>query len=178
MNQPFINQRIIDSTCQSARELSAELVRQNLQIVFAESCTAGLVSAVMAGIPGISAYLCGSSVTYQNETKQHWLQIDPQLISEHSSVCPQVTAAMARSVLSKTSQADLAVAVTGHLQPEATTEGPMVWIGAARRHREMVGNVEPRFFKLQQASRMERQWEAAELVLRMTLEVLEQSEIA
>ena len=62
---------------------------------------------------------------------------------------------MARSVLSKTSQADLAVAVTGHLQTRGhNRRAPMVWIGAARRHREMVGNVEPRFFKLQQASRM------------------------
>ena len=178
MNHPLINQQIINSTCQTAKQLSLELKRQNLQIVFAESCTAGLVSAVMAGIPGISAYLCGSAATYQNETKQAWLQIDPQQILEHSSVCPQVTVAMARSVLAKTSQADLAVAITGHLQPEATEEGPMVWVGAAKRQREFVSDIEPRFFSLQQRSRMDRQWEAAELVLRMTLDVLEQSKIA
>ena len=82
---------------------------------------------------------------------------------------------MARSVLSKTPQADLAVAVTGHLQPEATEEGPLVWIGAAKRKRDLVSDIEPRFFSLQQRSRRDRQWEAAELVLRVTLELLEPS---
>lgn len=178
MSHPQINQQIVNSTCQTAKQLSLELKRQNLQIVFAESCTAGLVSGVLAGIPGISASLCGSAATYQNETKQDWLQIDPQQISTHSSVCPQVTAAMARSVLSKTSQADLAVAVTGHLQPDAIKEGPMVWIGAAKRQQDRVADVEPRFFSLQQRSRMDRQWEAVELVLRMTLDVLKQSKTA
>ena len=46
---------------------------REVRVVFAESCTAGMVSATLAAVPGISDYLCGSMVTYRPEIKENWL---------------------------------------------------------------------------------------------------------
>ncbi len=56
-----------------AQRLVDVLKRLDTKIVFAESCTAGLVSATLARVPGVSAYLCGSAVTYRDEVKTAWV---------------------------------------------------------------------------------------------------------
>ena len=38
------------------------------RVVLAESCTAGLVSAALAQVPGVSEFHCGSAVVYRLET--------------------------------------------------------------------------------------------------------------
>ncbi len=43
-------------------ELHTELQRTGHVIVFAESCTAGMIAATLGRIPGISEWLAGSAV--------------------------------------------------------------------------------------------------------------------
>ena len=70
----------------AAKALAEWLLNRNTtRVVFAESCTAGLVSASLAAHPGISRVHCGSSVTYRAQTKSHWLDISPALITRHSA---------------------------------------------------------------------------------------------
>ncbi|MDG2468372.1 MAG: nicotinamide-nucleotide amidohydrolase family protein [Pirellulaceae bacterium] len=106
-----------DGPSVAAKHLAEQLEIKNLQISLAESCTGGLVAALMTQIQGISQRLCGSAVTYQESIKQNWLEIDTELITRHSAVSPQVTQAMAAAVLGKTPDADLAAAITGYLDP-------------------------------------------------------------
>lgn len=103
------------------RLLAEELQRADLKIVFAESCTAGLLSASLSVIPGISSYLCGSFVTYRNESKAEWLGVNrDDLVDEKiGPVSETVALQMAASSLERTSEAEIAVSVTGHLGPEA-----------------------------------------------------------
>ena len=98
------------------------LEKANLQLVLAESCTAGLVASVLGGIPGISRFLCGSAVVYQAETKTAWLDVPQELIVRLGTVAPEISQLLARNILDRTPQADLAAAVTGHLGPNAPTE--------------------------------------------------------
>ena len=65
---------------QATRQLLNELIRLRKRIVFAESCTAGLLAATLGQIAGVSEVLCGSAVTYRNLTKANWLGIDPALL--------------------------------------------------------------------------------------------------
>lgn len=110
------------------------LVRRNLRVVFAESCTAGLVAATLARVPGISAHLCGSAVTYCETTKVAWLDVRPRDLARHSAVSPQVARQMALGVLAHTPEADWSAAVTGHLGPEAPAEQDgVIYICIARR---------------------------------------------
>ncbi|MCA9150972.1 MAG: nicotinamide-nucleotide amidohydrolase family protein [Planctomycetales bacterium] len=98
------------------------LGEQDKRVVLAESCTAGLAAALLAAVPGISTYLCGSWVTYQEACKIDWLGVPRELIQEHTAVSAEVTAAMATAALSRTNAADVGAAITGHLGPLAPAD--------------------------------------------------------
>lgn len=118
----------------SATRLAKQLQSKKVRIVFAESCTAGLVSAAMATVPGISAWLCGSAVTYQDETKAGWLGVTDAELEKFTAVSAEVASSMARGVLKITPAADLALSVTGHLGPGAPTDlDGVIFIGIAFR---------------------------------------------
>lgn len=121
---------------EAAQRLGVVLQRHQTQIVFAESCTAGLVSASLAAVPGISKWLCGSAVTYQEATKVCWIGVQPTDLENYTAVSEQVARAMAVGVLRFTPHADLAVSVTGHLGPGAPPElDAVIFIGTAVRIR-------------------------------------------
>ena len=120
----------------AARRLHKAIVAHNVQLVFAESCTGGLISATLARIPGISAYLCGSAVVYQKETKSAWLKIPRRLLAKSDAVSSAVAAEMARNVLIQTPQADVAASITGHLGPGAPVNlDGRIYVGLAARNR-------------------------------------------
>ena len=158
----------------------ASLLRQTQRrIVFAESCTGGLVSAALARVPGISDFLCGSAVTYRLDTKAKWLGVSESLLLNPGPVSEEVAREMALGVLALTPEADLAASITGHLGPHAPDDlDGLVFIGVARRssgttrevtvhvfeHRLPADSPEMRQFPGESA-REQRQWRAVELVL-------------
>ena len=105
-----------------AAELQRELQRTGHRIVFAESCTAGLIAATLGRIPGISEWLAGSAVVYQLTTKTAWLNIDAALLDKPGPVSQVVSEQMAAGVLELTPHATIAASVTGHLGPDAPPE--------------------------------------------------------
>ena len=102
-----------------AKLLAGILKQKNRKIVFAESCTAGLVSASLAKVPGISEYLCGSAVVYRIETKRQWLGLNDHILKNNGAVNAEVAKAMVEKVLRKTPEADIAASITGYLGPSA-----------------------------------------------------------
>lgn len=106
----------------------------NTPVVFAESCTAGLISASLARVPGISEFLCGSAVVYQAATKTEWLGIGPEFLANEGVVSGKAAAAMAMGVLKRTPASKLAASVTGHLGPGAPSDQDgLIYIGIAVR---------------------------------------------
>lgn len=101
----------------AARRVARLLQQSNHKIVFAESCTAGLVSATLSRIAGISSWHCGGVVPYRNETKTAYLGIDPKVLKKPGPVSELVAREMAERVLSKTPEATIAASITGHLGP-------------------------------------------------------------
>jgi len=102
-----------------ARRVARLLQAADLKVVFAESCTGGLVSGALTKIPGISNHHCGGVVVYRNETKMAYLGISAATLKNSGTVSPDVAELMARRVLEMTPEADIAVSVTGHLGPNA-----------------------------------------------------------
>lgn len=150
----------------SAAALVALLAERGLRIVFAESCTAGLVSARMAEVPGVSQWMCGSAVVYREQTKCDWLQVPPPLIARHSAVSEAVTRQLAQHVLESTAEAHISGAVTGHLGPGAPPEQDgVVFVAFAVREGPTVAVVACRQFTLKAKERRLRQAEAAEIAL-------------
>ena len=122
------------SIARVVRRVAALLEKRQEKIVFAESCTGGLVSGALTAVPGISRFHCGAMVVYRDETKAAFLGIAPGVIREHGAVSEVVARKMAGSVLMKTREADVGVSVTGHLGPDAPKElDGRVYVGIAQR---------------------------------------------
>jgi PncC family amidohydrolase len=120
----------------SARRVVDRLKALNLRIVLAESCTGGLVSALLTRIPGVSEFHCGSAVVYQVATKAAWLGVPKSLLRDPGPVSREVATKMASGALEITPHADIAAAVTGHLGPGAPpAQDGLVYVAFARRSR-------------------------------------------
>ena len=126
-----------------AETLLADARAKNLKIATAESCTGGLISALLTEIAGSSDVFERGFVTYSNQAKQELLDVPEALLIRHGAVSEEVARAMAQGALVH-SDADLAVAVTGIAGPGGgSAEKPvgLVHIAAARKggkslHRE------------------------------------------
>jgi len=106
--------------------LIQKLKSLSLTLALAESCTAGLVSSLLADVPGASAVLWGSFVCYTREAKISMLGIDSRSLDAHGLVSGETARAMASGVVQK-SGAYLAAAVTGLAGPEG--DGSNVPVG-------------------------------------------------
>ena len=102
-----------------ATALVAELKKKRVRLVLAESCTGGMVAAALASVPGVSEWLCGSFVVYRDESKADWLGISRSLLKKSGAVSPDVALAMSQAALKATPEAEVSVAITGHLGPGA-----------------------------------------------------------
>lgn len=108
-----------------------QLSAQNARVCFAESCTAGLLSAELAGISGASRVFTGSMIVYANELKQSLLGVPSEILQSDGAVSEQCAIAMAEGIRSLL-QTDYAVSVTGIAGPEGGTDSKpvgTVWIG-------------------------------------------------
>lgn len=100
-----------------------ELLRERgCTVAVAESCTGGLLGAVITAVPGASAYLVGGVIAYANQAKVDQLAVAPELIEEHGAVSVEVALAMAREVRRRFG-ADLGVGVTGVAGPQTDEDG-------------------------------------------------------
>ncbi len=125
-----------------AERLLARLRDSHLKVATAESCTGGLIAALLTEIPGSSDVVERGFVTYSNEAKSESIGVDPDLISTHGAVSAEVAQAMATGAL-RHSRADVAVAVTGVAGPGGGTAAKpvgLVHLAAAERGGRMLGS--------------------------------------
>lgn len=118
-----------------ADNLLRHLRAQRMTLATAESCTGGLLSALLTEIPGSSAVFTHGFVTYANEAKSDMLNIPAPLIAVYGAVSEEIAMAMARDAQKK-SEATISVAITGIAGPGgATASKPVgtVHIACARR---------------------------------------------
>jgi competence/damage-inducible protein CinA-like protein len=94
----------------------ALLRARGLQLATAESCTAGMVAARLASVPGASESFVGGIVAYSDDVKRSQLGVPAQLLSEHGAVSAEVAEAMARGTRERLG-ADIAVSITGIAGP-------------------------------------------------------------
>ena len=81
--------------------LIRELIKRKESLVFAESCTGGLLSSSITRISGSSQVFKGSIISYSNEIKQSLLNIPESLIKKHGAVSEEVAQTMAINVKEK-----------------------------------------------------------------------------
>ena len=89
---------------------------RHLRVAAAESCTGGLIAALLTEIPGSSSVIGRSFVTYSNRAKREVLGVDADLLKQHGAVSEPVVRAMAQNTFDMTT-AHLTVAVSGIAGP-------------------------------------------------------------
>jgi nicotinamide-nucleotide amidase len=93
---------------------------QGKRIAVAESCTGGLLSAVLTDVPGASEVFDRGFITYSNTAKQK-LGVSDDIIDTFGAVSEAVAWAMARGAQER-SEADIAVAITGIAGPDGGSD--------------------------------------------------------
>ena len=84
----------------------------HLVMVTAESCTAGLISAILADVPGAGALLDCAFVVYSAEAKKRCLGVSPSTLASHNLTSEAVAREMALGAARK-SPANVALSNTG-----------------------------------------------------------------
>lgn len=95
---------------------------RNLSVVTAESCTAGLVAAVLSHAKHAGDCFHGGYVAYSKDHKAASLGVNQALLMRSGSVSAEVARQMVRGALGQSS-ADIAVAITGVLGPDPDEDG-------------------------------------------------------
>jgi nicotinamide-nucleotide amidase len=113
---------------------------RQVKLATAESCTGGLIAAVLTAIDGSSDVVERGFITYSNEAKTELLGVPADLIAAVGAVSEPVTQRMATGALEH-SHADIVVSVTGVAGPGGgSVEKPvgLIWFGLAQRGGEVV----------------------------------------
>ena len=103
------------------RERLPDMVGQMLcargyTISCAESCTGGLLTSTLTDVPGSSAYVMGSVVSYSNDVKARILHVAEETLAAHGAVSPETAQAMAEGVRDLM-QTDVGLGITGIAGP-------------------------------------------------------------
>jgi len=104
-----------------SEKLGAALVRRDLTVALAESCTGGMVMKYLSDVPGSSRYLLGGVVSYSDALKINLLGVPGEIIREYGAVSEPTARLMAAGVR-KITGAALGLGVTGIAGPGGATE--------------------------------------------------------
>jgi nicotinamide-nucleotide amidase len=127
-----------------AEALLAAYRARGWKIATAESCTGGLVAALLTEIPGSSDVVERGFVTYSNDAKMACLGVPAGALAQYGAVSEIVARAMAEGAI-EASLAHAAVAITGVAGPGGGSDAKPVGLvhlavatrGGATVHREM-----------------------------------------
>jgi nicotinamide-nucleotide amidase len=114
-----------------------------VRIATAESCTGGLIAALLTEIAGASDVFGRGFVTYSNKAKEDMLGVSAATLRQHGAVSEPVARIMAEGAI-RNSTAQLSVAVTGIAGPGGGTDEKPIGLvhiavaraGEATQHRE------------------------------------------
>ena len=104
-----------------AKKVVQKLIKKNLNISFAESCTGGLLSSSITSISGSSKVFNLGLVTYSNKAKMNILKVPKKIISKYGAVSKECCLSMVKN-LSKISKANISISITGIAGPKGGTK--------------------------------------------------------
>lgn len=95
------------------------LIKNNISISCAESCTGGLFASYLTSVSGISSVFECGMVTYSNRIKAEKLGVSEETLNEFGAVSSQTAAQMAIGIR-KAACSDIGVSVTGVAGPSSS----------------------------------------------------------
>lgn len=111
------------------------LRERKMTLSTAESCTGGLLGAMITTIPGSSSVYKGGVISYCNAVKHHLLGVPETVLNQYGAVSWQTAEAMACGVR-EACKTDIGVGITGLAGPDGDGSGlpvGLVFIGYSDR---------------------------------------------
>jgi nicotinamide-nucleotide amidase len=113
-SDPPVEERVADA-----------LTDREQTVAVAESCTGGLIGALLTAVPGASRYFDRALATYSYDAKQDVLGITREALDEHGAVSEPVARQMARAARDL-GETDWGLSATGIAGPGGGTEATPV----------------------------------------------------
>jgi PncC family amidohydrolase len=112
------------------------MLKMDLKLSLAESCTGGMIAALLTSFPGASKWFAGGVTAYSDQLKQKLLGVPQRILEEHGAVSRETALAMARGIM-QVSGTSLSLSVTGVAGPGGgTVDKPVGTVCMALCHRE------------------------------------------
>ena len=123
--------------------LAGALRDARITVAVAESCTGGLLGAVLTALPGSSDYMRGGVIAYADSVKADILGVSRHDLAVHGAVSEPVARAMAEGVRQRC-RAAIGIAVTGVAGPGDSDAKPagLIFVCAAGPETTLVQHLE------------------------------------
>ena len=108
-----------DDTLQDV--IVGKLIKNNMTISTAESCTGGLLASTMINVPSASSVFLNGVICYSNESKIYELDVCKKHLEKYGAVSEQVAIQMAEGIRKK-SNTTIGISTTGIAGPAGGTE--------------------------------------------------------
>lgn len=108
-----------DDTLQDV--IVGKLIKNNMTISTAESCTGGLLASTIINVPSASSVFLNGVICYSNESKIYELDVCKQDLEKYGAVSEQVAIQMAEGIRKK-SNTTIGISTTGIAGPTGGTE--------------------------------------------------------
>lgn len=153
--------------------IGAFLKKNKLKLATAESCTGGMIAALVTDTAGSSAWFDRGFVTYTEKAKAEQLGVNPDTIAEFGVVSEEVAAEMAMGAIAH-SEANVAVATTGYAGPDGEDVGKVYIAWGYKKDTEIKVTVTE--YYIEGSRKNVRETAALEALIRIPASVLALSE--
>lgn len=92
------------------------LLKKKCAIAVCESCTGGMLGALLTAIPGSSEYFEGGIIAYSNRVKEKIAGVNRSVLARYGAVSEEVAIEMAQGVREKM-HTDIGISITGVAGP-------------------------------------------------------------
>jgi PncC family amidohydrolase len=107
------------------KKLHNQLLRKEMCLSVAESCTGGLAGSFLSSLPGSSGYFLGGVISYSNQTKIKYLSVSKKTLDNQGAVSGAAAEEMAAGIMNGTGS-DLSGSITGIAGPDGGEPGKPV----------------------------------------------------
>ena len=117
-----------------------KLLKRNISISIAESCTGGLLSSKFTSVAGISKIFNMGLITYSNKSKSSLLKISQNDLKKYGAVSHQTAALMVKN-LQQLTKSKLCISTTGIAGPSGGTKAKpvgLIYFGIKYRNKTII----------------------------------------
>ena len=122
------------------KKIINKLLKKNITISIAESCTGGLLCSKLTAVAGISKIFNMGLITYSNKAKTDLLKISQNFLKNYGAVSHQTAALMVKN-LHKITKSQLCICTTGIAGPTGITKMKpvgLVFIGIIYKNKVII----------------------------------------